>query len=174
MDCPAEVTIRDATDADLPATLAIYNHLVAETTVSWGYEPETREERQAWWDERRRRGFPLLVGVDDRTTEVVAFATYGDFRDSVSKPGYRFTAELSIHVHRDHTGRGIGPLLLDALTARARAAGIHVLVAGVDGANEGSIRFHERHGFVVTARMPEIGFKFGRRLELVLLQRTID
>ena len=169
-----KVTVRDATDDDLPATLAIYDQLVDETTVTWAWERETPADRQAVWDERRRRGFPVLVAVDEGTGEVVGYGTYSDFRDSLSKPGYRFTAEHTIHVRQDRTGEGIGPVLLDALIERARAAGIHIMVAGVDGENEGSIRFHERHGFVETARMPEIGFKFGRWLDLVLLQRTID
>jgi L-amino acid N-acyltransferase YncA len=168
------VSVRDAADADLPATLAIYNRLVADSTVTWALEPETAEERQAWVAERRARGFPVLVAVDDVADAVVGIGTYGDFRDSVSKPGYRFTVEHSIHVHPGWTGRGVGRLLLDALVGRAAHAGVHVMVAGVDAANEGSIRFHQRHGFVETARMPEVGRKFGRWLDVVFLQRWID
>ena len=125
---------------------------------------------------RRARGFPVLVAVDDAapTPKVVGIGTYADFRDSIDKPGYRFTVEHSIHVHRDATGRGIGPRLLDALVAHARRRGAHVMVAGIDGENEGSIRFHERHGFVETARMPQIGHKFGRWLDVVFLQRYLD
>jgi L-amino acid N-acyltransferase YncA len=169
------ISVRDATDDDLAATLAINNRLVAETTVSWALDDETVEERRAWWAARRARGFPLLVAVDDAAGgEVVGFASYGDFRDSIAKPGYRFTVEVSIHLRHDRTSRGIGPLLLDELTTRARGAGVHMLVAGIDGENEGSIRFFGRSGFVETARMPEIGYKFGRRLDLVLMQRTVD
>ena len=82
--------------------------------------------------------------------------------------------ELSIHVREDHWGKGVGRALMDVLVARARAAGVHVLVAAIDSENEASIRFHERQGFVEVARMPEIGLKFGRWLDLVLLQRILD
>jgi L-amino acid N-acyltransferase YncA len=171
------VSVRDATDDDVPAMLAITNQVIADTTVNWALEPVTLDERLAWVAARRARGFPVLVAVEDAgeddTGEVVGYASYADFRDSVSKPGYRFTVEHTILVRHDRTGGGIGPVLLDALVERARSAGVHTMVAGVDGENEGSIRFHERHGFVVTARMPEIGFKFGRWLDLVMLQRTL-
>src|SRR4029079_15022920 len=97
----------------------------------------------------------------------------GDFRDSVRWPGYAPTVEHSIHVREDCWGRGIGRSLIDALVAHARAEGKHVMVAGIDSENVGSIRFHERCGFVEVARMPGIGFKFGRWLTLVLLQRRL-
>jgi phosphinothricin acetyltransferase len=167
------VEVRDATDEDLPATLAIYNQLVADTTVIWSDRAETLEERRAWVAARRARGFPVLVAVDRRTSDVVGIGTYGDFRDSQSKPGYQFTVEHSIHVRHDRTGRGIGALLLDALTERARAACVHVMIAGADAGNEGAIRFHQRHGFIEIARFREVGRKFGRWLDLVLLQRII-
>ena len=99
--------------------------------------------------------------------------SFGDFRDSMHWPGYRFTAELSIHVRGDRRGGGIGAALMAALVERARGAGIHVLVAGIDADNAGSIRFHQRLGFVEVARMPETGYKFGRRLDLVLMQRIL-
>jgi L-amino acid N-acyltransferase YncA len=156
-----------------PATLAIYNQLVADTTLIWSDRPETLEERTAWFSARRARGFPVLVAVDRGTGEVVGIGTYGDFRDSQSKPGYRFTVEHSIHVRRDRTGAGVGALLLDALFERARTAGVHAMIAGADAANAGAIRFHQRHGFVEVARFREVGRKFGRWLDLVFLQRII-
>ena len=89
-------------------------------------------------------------------------------------PGYRHTVEHSIHVRQDCWGRGIGRALVDALVERARAQGKHVMIAGIDAENVGSIRFHERLGFFEVARLPEIGEKFGRRLDLVLMQRMLD
>ena len=71
-------------------------------------------------------------------------------------------------------GRGVGRALMDALVARRGRDGKHVMVAGIDGDEPGSIRFHERLGFFEVARMPEIGEKFGRRLDLVLMQRMLD
>jgi L-amino acid N-acyltransferase len=82
--------------------------------------------------------------------------------------------ELTIHVDGEHHGRGVGRALIDALIERARDAGVHVLVAGVDGEHDASIAFHQRLGFVEVARMPEVGRKFDRWLDLVLMQRVID
>ncbi len=114
----------------------------------------------------------MLVAEDGG--EVVGWAGLGDFRDTARWPGYRFTVEHSVHVRRDHWGRGTGRALLDALAARAQAAGKRVMVAAVDGDNRAAIGFHERIGFVQVGRLPGVGEKFGRRLDLVLLQRELE
>lgn len=114
----------------------------------------------------------MLVAESDDT--VVGFATYEHFRGEGKWPGYRYTAELSIHVAEAHWGKGIGRALIEALVKRARSAGIHVLVAGIDSANEASMRFHERLGFEVVGRLPQTGAKFGDWLDLVLMQRILD
>ena len=111
--------------------------------------------------------------VADDGDAVVGFAAYGDFRDSTKWPGYRLTVEHTIHVARSHWGTGVGRLLMEALLGHAAEAGKHVMVAAIDGENDGSIRFHERLGFVEVARMPDVGTRFGRWLTLVLLQRTL-
>ena len=167
-----EAQIRDARVEDLPAITEIYNALLDTTTHEWTEAVHTVAERAEWLESQRATGRPALVAVLDGA--VVGWATYGDFRDSTRWPGYRFTVEHSIHVREDCWGRGAGRALLDGLLARARADGLRVMVAGIDGANERSIRFHERLGFVEVARMPGIGEKFGRRLDLVLMQREVD
>jgi len=166
------VVVRDCEDADVEASLAIYNELVPTTTVAWTERPVTLEERRAWIVEQRGRGFPVLVAEEDG--RIVGVASYGDFRDTAHWEGYRFTVELSIHVTGARRGAGVGRELMATLVRRAREAGLHVLVAAVDGDNVDSIRFHEHLGFVQVARMPEVGLKFGRRLDLVLLQRVLD
>jgi phosphinothricin acetyltransferase len=167
-----DVRIRDATEADAAAMCSLYNALIDTTTVAWTDEHETLEARLAWLAKQQRAGNPVLVAeVKD---DVVGFATYGEFRDSVKWPGYRFTVENTIHVDRDHHGMGMGSGLMEALMARAVAAGKHVMVAGIDAANTGSIRFHERLGFFEVGRMPEVGEKFGQRLDLVIMQRMLD
>lgn len=169
---PEPITIRDATDDDLEAILALHNRLIPIDATAWTERLETIDERREWFAHKQHSRWPVLVAeVDDH---VVGFATYGEFRDNATWEGYRFTAELTIHVAPDHHGTGVGRLLMETLIERARAAGLHTLVAAVDGANEGSIRFHERLGFVETGRMPEVGYKFGRWLDLVLLQRVVD
>ncbi|TML15133.1 MAG: N-acetyltransferase family protein [Actinobacteria bacterium] len=163
---------REASDADLPAIVEIFNQLLATTTIEWTDEAHTVDGRRQWLHEHRERGDPVLVATDD-AAQVVGVAAYGDFRDAKKWPGYRFTVEHSIHVRQDCWGRGVGRSLLEALVAQARLAGKHVMVGAIDEDNVGSIEFHRRLGFVEVARMPEIGFKHDRWLGLVLVQRTL-
>jgi phosphinothricin acetyltransferase len=162
------LTVRDALESDLPAVLAIYNDVVATTTAVYRDDPATLDDRAAWWRDRVAQRFPVLVAVSG--DQVVGFASFGDFR---AWPGYRFTVEHSVHVRDDWRGRGVGHALMVPLLARARALGKHVMVAGVDADNAGSIRFHERLGFERAGHLREVGFKFGRRLDLVFLQRML-
>ena len=169
---PDDVAIREATDADLGAVLALNNALIPVDTTAWTERLETIDERRAWFAHKRDGGWPVLIA--EAGGDVVGFATYGEFRDNAKWEGYRFTAELTIHVAGDRHGSGVGRRLMEALFERARADGLHTLVAAVDGTNDGSIRFHERLGFVETGRMSQVGFKFDRWLDLVLLQRVVD
>jgi phosphinothricin acetyltransferase len=166
------VEIRDATTADMAAVTALYNALIPTTTVAWTEQEQTLAERLAWFERQRELDHPVLVAADGE--RVVGFAAYGSFRGSGKWPGYRFTVEHTIHVDSTHWGAGVGRRLLESLIERARAAGIHVMVGAIDGANVDSIRFHARLGFVEVARMPEVGRKFDRWLDLVLMQRILD
>ncbi|MGZ4677010.1 MAG: N-acetyltransferase family protein [Acidimicrobiia bacterium] len=167
------VTVRDCGDADLVPSLAIYDQSTDTTTIAWTEHRTGLADWTARIRDQQARGFPVLVAVDAADGAVVGFASYDHFRDSDHWEGYRFTVELSIHVRLDRRGEGIGRDLMQALLARAREQGLHVVVAAIDGDNEDSIRFHERCGFVTVARMPEVGYKFGRRLDLVLMQRIL-
>jgi len=164
--------IRDAAPDDLPAIRRIYNALIATTTVAWSETLETAEQREDWFRARQERDHAVLVA--DVDGEAIGFAAYGDFRGAGRWTGYRCTVEHTIHVDEAHWGAGVGRALLEALIDRARAQGLHVMVGAIDGDNAESIRFHERLGFVEVARMPEIGTKFGRWLDLVLMQRILD
>jgi L-amino acid N-acyltransferase len=161
--------IRDAVESDLPGLLAIYNDVIATSTAVYSYQPVTLEDRRQWWQTRTGQGYPVLVAVNE--SGVLGFSTFGDFR---TWPGYRFTVEHSVHVRADCRGQGVGKELVKALFPRATALGKHVMIAGVDGANEASIRFHERLGFEKAALLREVGHKFDRWLDLVFLQRWID
>ena len=160
--------IREATGQDLTEMLAIYNAVVATSTAIYRDEPMTSAEYEQWWGARVAQGYPVLVAVANDA--VVGFATFGDFR---AWPGYRFTVEHSVHVRADRRGGGIGSRLVRALVERATQLGKHVMIAGVDADNAASIRFHERLGFEAGAHLREVGFKFGRWLDLVLMQRTL-
>jgi len=161
--------IRDAVEADLPAILAITNDAVRTTTAVWNETPTTLEARAAWLRDRQAQGYAVLVV--EAAGGVEGFASLGPFRPF---EGYARTTELSIYVDRDARGRGHGSALLGALVERAKALGMHVIVAGIAGDNEVSIGLHRRHGFAEVGRMPEVGRKFGRWLDLVLMQRLLD
>lgn len=160
--------IRHAREEDLPGILAIYNDVIAHSTAVYREEPSTLEDRHDWFQTRAAEGYPILVAGDD--TGVIGFATFGDFR---AWPGYRFTVEHTLHVRDDRRGKGVGTALMSPLIDRAIALGKHVMIAGVDADNNGSLRFHERLGFVRVAHFREVGFKFGRWLDLVFLQRLL-
>lgn len=161
--------IRDAGVADLEAITTIHNHAVVHTTAIWNEDPVDVDDRAAWLGERSCDGFPVIVAVDE--TGVLGYAAYGRWRPH---SGFRHTVEHSVYVRADAQGRGVGRRLLTALIERARAQGIHVMVAAVESGNTASIALHERLGFVETGRMPQVGAKFGRWLDLSFLQLTLD
>ena len=160
--------VRDAMESDLPGLLAIYNDVIANSTAVYTDTPVTLDDRRQWWQTRVAGGYPVLVATD--SSGVLGFSTFGDFR---AWPGYRYTVEHTVHVRADCRGRGIGRQLLLALFPRAELLGKHIMIAGVDAANEASIRFHERLGFERTGVLREVGSKFGRWLDLVFLQRSL-
>jgi phosphinothricin acetyltransferase len=161
-------TIRDATEADLPAILAITNQAIAETTAVWNNTPATLDARAAWMADRQGRGFPVLVAVDG--ADVLGFASFGDFRPF---EGYVHTVEHSIYVATTAQRRGVGAALLAALVERATAMGKHAVVGGIEAGNTASIALHARAGFTEVGRLPEVGTKFGRWLDLVFMQKLL-
>ena len=162
------VIVRSASTADGMAIGSILNALLATTAIEWTDTPHTADSILEWLDAHE------TVLVAEERGEVVGVAAFGWFRDVLKWPGYRFTVENTVHVREDHWGSGVGRELMQALIDDARRSGKHTMVAAVDGANDASIRFHERLGFVEVARMPEIGAKFGRWQDLVLLQLRLD
>ncbi|MGA2835086.1 MAG: N-acetyltransferase family protein [Acidimicrobiales bacterium] len=160
--------VRPATADDAPAIASLLNAFLATTTTEWTETPQTVDTVLVWLDEHE------TVLVADERGEVVGVAAFGWFRDAMRRPGYRFTVEHTVHVREDRWGTGVGRDLMNALLGAARQSGKHAMVAAIDSANEPSIRFHERLGFVEVGRMPEVGAKFGRWLDLVLLQLRLD
>ena len=110
----------------------------------------------------------MIVATDG--FEVTGFASFGEFR---SWPGYRFTVEHGVHVRAERRGEGIGRALMGELITRAQDMKLHAMIAGVGADNTASIRFHEAMQFKEVARLKEVGYKFGRWLDLVLLQRLL-
>jgi L-amino acid N-acyltransferase len=162
------VIIRPAVSEDAEQIASILNAQLATTTIEWTEVPHTAASARQWLHEHE------TVLVAEERGALVGVAAFGWFRDVAQRPGYRFTVENTVHVAEDRWRSGVGRALMEALIDEARATGKHTMVAAVDGANERSIRFHERLGFVPVARLPDVGTKFGRWLDLVLLQLRLD
>lgn len=161
--------IRDATEADLPGILAIYNDAVQNTTASFTETQVDLSERRAWLAARRSQGYPVVAASQD--DELLGYGTLGEFR---AWPGYRHTVEHSLYVRREQRRRGVGAKLLEELVARARALDKHVMIAGIDAGNTASLQLHARYHFHEVGRLPQVGTKFGRWLDLVFMQRILD
>ena len=161
--------IRAATEADLPAILAITNDAILNTTSSWNVLPTTLDARRTWLADRQTAKLPVLVCAIDGA--VAGFGSYGSFR---AWDGYRLTVEHSIYVDASHRRRGVGRLLLGALIDHATEADMHVMMGVISADNEVSITLHERFGFETVGRLPEVGRKFDRWLDLVLMQKMLQ
>ena len=165
------IHVRDAVIGDVAMITQIQNAGIATTTSEYREEPHPLGEREEWFAAQVAARLPVLVAVDDGA--VVGFATYGSFRNNEKWPGFRYTVEHTVHVAEAGWGAGVGRRLMDELIARAFAAGVHVMIGAVDGSNVGSIRFHERIGFVEQGRLDQVGWKNGRWLDLVFMARTL-
>ncbi len=157
--------IGNASLVDLEEILAIYNEVIRNSTAVYTEQEYDAARGRLWFDGRTAQGFPFIVARVGG--EVAAFAGFGEFR---AWPCYRHTVEHSVHVRADFRGRGIGRLLITDLKARAAGMGKHSMIAGIDAQNQGSIRLHESLGFVRAGHLHEVGFKFGRWLDLVFLE----
>lgn len=176
--------IRDAIDSDIPGITAIYNDAVENTTAIWNETTVDESNRAAWLADRREAGFPVLVAVREGADvgadvpvgpkapgPVLGYASYAQWRPF---DGYRYTVEHSVYVRGDTRGAGIGRALMEALVVRARAAGLHAMIAGVDTSNVASIGLHESMGFRRVGQLDEVGAKFGRWLDLTFLRLALD
>jgi phosphinothricin acetyltransferase len=161
--------IRDATEADLPAIVAITNHAILHTTALWTNTEATIESRGAWWRDRVAAGFPVLVAAEEG--RVLGFASYGIFRPF---EGYLYSVEHSVYVDPGAHGRGLGRALLASVIAHAQAAGKHAMIGAIEADNTVSLRLHASLGFVETGRLKEVGRKFDRWLDLVFMQLMLQ
>lgn len=161
--------VRDAREVDLPAILAITNDAILSTTALWTLAPLSLEQRRGWFEERRAAGFPVLVA--ETGGDIAGFGSYGSFR---AWEGYAATVEHSVYVDARHRGRGAGRALVVALVERARAAGFHAMVGGVEAGNAASLRLHDSLGFERAGALPQVGRKFGRWLDLAFVVKLLD
>ena len=161
--------IRPCRDEDLPAITAIYGHHVLHGTGTFETTPPTEAEMAARRADVLAKGLPYLVAED--AGQVLGFAYCNWFKP---RPAYRFSAEDSIYLHPDARGRGLGRLLLGALAEAGQKAGLRKLIAVIgDSANAGSIGVHTALGFTPAGVIKSCGWKFGRWLDIVLMEKVL-
>jgi L-amino acid N-acyltransferase len=165
---PADAHIRPATADDLAAIRDIYNHYVATSTCTFALEPETAEERATWFRDRGP-AHPVVVAEVDGV--VVAWAALSAWK---SRCAYAGSAEASVYVRRDMHRKGLGRALLADLVARGRAAGLHTIIGGACTEQPASLALQEALGFVRVACFREVGYKFGRRLDVAYTQLLLS
>jgi len=161
--------IRRATVADLEAINGIYNHEVLTGVATWDETPWTAEARLEWFEERVRLDDTVLVA--ERGDAVVGFGYLSPYR---SRSGWRFTAEDTLYITPEAQRSRIGSAILASLIEAASARDLHVLVAVIEAGNAGSIALHARFGFTEVGVKREVGFKFGRWLDLVEMQLRLS
>jgi phosphinothricin acetyltransferase len=159
---------RLAEPRDAEATRAIYNLEVLETTVTFDLVPRSLADQMAWIAEHSG-GHPAIVAVDDGD-EVQGFASLSPFRP---RPAYAPTVEDSVYVRRERRGDGIGELLLRDLLDLATDHGFHSVIARIVGGHHASIKLHDKCGFEQVGAEREVGRKFGRWLDVVLMQKML-
>ncbi len=164
-----DIAIRPSTINDVEHILAIINYEILHSTAIYDYEERSYEEQLQWHRDKMEYRLPVIIA--EFKNRVIGFGSYGSFRQKVA---YRFSVEHSIYVHHEYRGMGAGKLLLEELIRLARNGGYHTMIAGIDAANRGSCEFHRKFGFVETARMKEVGFKFDRWLDLVFMQLMLQ
>ncbi len=161
--------IRAAQARDAATIAAIWNPLIRDTATTFTTTPRTPEGLAQEFVACATEGRAFLL-AEGEAGEVSGFATYFQFRKG---PGYAHTMEHSIILAQGARGRGVGRALMTALCDHARGAGVHSLIAGVSAENPDGVAFHEAVGFARVARLPQVGRKFGRWMDLVVLQKFL-
>lgn len=160
-------TVRTATLDDAEAIRSIYNPEVLESTVTFDLVPRTLDQQRAWL--AARSGAHAVLVAED-AGEVVGFGSLSPYKD---RPAYSTTVEDSVYVRRDQQGRGLGKLLLAELLSVATLHGFHAVMARIVGGHDASIGLHAALGFDIVGTEREVGRKFGRWLDVVLMQRLL-
>lgn len=163
-----EIKIRPYQIEDTPILLEIINYNILNSTALYDYEPRTLENQVAILEEKRSKGFPVIVATENEL--VVGFGYYSEFR---FREAYKFTVEHSVYAHPNHLGKGIGKSILENLILLAKAQKLHTMIGVIDAENQSSIEFHKKFGFEIAGTIKESGFKFNRWLHSVFMQKML-
>ena len=164
-----KVYIRSAVESDLVSILNIINYEIENSTSLYDYSPRTYSDQLEWFEKKEKDGMPITIV--DYDGKVAGFATFGIFRPW---DAYQYSVEHSIYINKDYRGLGLGKLLLHDLILKAKQDGYHTMIAGIDASNIQSFKFHQNFGFVEIGVFREIGFKFGKWLDLKFMQLFLE
>jgi phosphinothricin acetyltransferase len=162
-------TLRLATPADLPAINAIYNHYVINSTCTYQTVPSTEEERAEWFAAHGSR-HPVIVAVDEASGSVIGWGSLSRFHP---RQAYENSVEDSVYLHHEWQGRGVGSMVLTELLRLAVDLGYHTVLGGIDTGQPGSIALHAKFGFEKVSHLKEVGFKQGRWLDVIWMQKML-
>ena len=157
--------IREASIDDLSDITEIYNEAINETVATFDTEPKTIEQQKAWFMDHGKRN-PIVVAED--SGDIIGWAALSKWSDRCA---YLDAAEISLYVRKDHQGQGIGTKLMKAILDKGQKAGLHTILARIAEGNEISIRLHQAVGFKHIGVMKEVGKKFGRLIDVYLMQK---
>lgn len=160
--------LRLATLDDAEAIRSIYNLEVLESTATFDLVPRTLAEQRAWISERSGAHGAIVAVIDG---EIAGFGSLSRWRD---RPAYSTTVEDSVYIHRGHQGQGVGRAILAELVSMATAHGFHACMARIVGGHDASIALHRACGFDVVGVEKEVGRKFGKWLDVVLMERMLS
>jgi L-amino acid N-acyltransferase YncA len=163
-----KIKIRPYHTDDAHVILDIINYNILHSTALYDYKPRTLENQIVIFEEKRQKGFPIIVAVID--DEVVGFGYYSEFR---FREAYKFTVEHSVYAHPNHHGKGIGKLILAELIELAKEQKLHTMIGVIDSENTSSIEFHKKFGFENAGFIKESGYKFDRWLHSVFMQKML-
>lgn len=152
------------------AILDIFNEAIVTSTALYDYQPRPLASMEPWFAAKDKGSFPV-IGVEDEAGTLVAMGSFGSFR---AWPAYKYSVEHSVYVHKEHRGKGLGLTVMQALIETARERQLHAMLGGIDAGNAASIALHERLGFRHVGTLPQVGFKFGRWLDLAFYQLLLD
>ncbi|MBC7763264.1 GNAT family N-acetyltransferase [Glaciihabitans sp. GrIS 2.15] len=170
LQVPFEYSIRDARLEDMPDVREIYNHYVANSTVTFDEVPQSLRETRSKFQHLKKLGMPYLV-AESPSQQILGYAYVYPWKE---KAAYRFTVENSIYLRAASTGKGLGRVLMGELITASKAAGLKEIIAVIaDKGAEASIKMHRDFGFKEIGRMGKVGFKFERWLGTVLMQKSL-
>ncbi len=164
-----EIKVRPYQTSDASTIIEIINYYIANSTALYDYHPRTLEQQQFIFEEKLKKGFPVIVAT--MNDEVIGFGYYSEFR---FREAYKFTVEHSVYVAPSAHNKGIGKILLQRLIELAKQQKLHTMIGVIDSENLTSIRFHQQYGFEIVGNIKESGFKFDRWLHSIIMQLMLE